>query len=218
LTQLGHLGTSGSWGEADFQQGCGVGVSPCFAVSPFSFSLAPLPKLALGAAAALAAISLSPGDAQAQTYQVIVDSVQYDVTTFTGSYYANQYLFNINNMPWWGSNSLADIFVTALGLQAGLPNPAGNSGPPTTGYFGPYFAVNNRVDVLYTNGSGVGVFGGTENPSQAQNTYAVLSPIPSPPSVPGPLPLLGAGAAFGFSRKLRKRIKLAPAALGSSLA
>ncbi|WP_254954261.1 hypothetical protein [Cyanobium sp. Cruz-8H5] len=25
-------------------------------------------------------------------------------------------------------------------------------------------------------------------------------------SVPGPLPLLGAGAAFGWSRKLRKRI------------
>jgi hypothetical protein len=29
----------------------------------------------------------------------------------------------------------------------------------------------------------------------------------SPPAVPGPLPLLGAGAAFGFSRTLRKRIK-----------
>ena len=30
---------------------------------------------------------------------------------------------------------------------------------------------------------------------------------PAPPA-PGPLPLLGAGAAFGFSRKLRSRIKL----------
>ena len=30
-----------------------------------------------------------------------------------------------------------------------------------------------------------------------------------PPEVPGPLPLLGAGAAFGFSRKLRNRVKLA---------
>ena len=29
-------------------------------------------------------------------------------------------------------------------------------------------------------------------------------------AVPGPLPILGAGAAFGFSRKLRKRIKQAP--------
>ena len=28
-----------------------------------------------------------------------------------------------------------------------------------------------------------------------------------PGRVPGPLPLLGVGAAFGYSRKLRKRIK-----------
>lgn len=32
------------------------------------------------------------------------------------------------------------------------------------------------------------------------------SPAPGPASVPGPLPLLGAGAAFGWSRQLRKRI------------
>lgn len=32
----------------------------------------------------------------------------------------------------------------------------------------------------------------------------------SPHTVPGPLPILGAVAAFGFSRKLRKRIKQAP--------
>jgi hypothetical protein len=45
------------------------------------------PKLALGAAAALAAISLSPGSAQA--FVVTVGGLQYDVTTFTGSYDAN---------------------------------------------------------------------------------------------------------------------------------
>ena len=39
-------------------------------------------QVALGAAAALAAISLSPGSAQA--YVVTVGGVQYDVTTFTG--------------------------------------------------------------------------------------------------------------------------------------
>ena len=32
------------------------------------------------------------------------------------------------------------------------------------------------------------------------NTYAQTE-------VPGPLPLLGAGAAFGFSRRIRNRIK-----------
>jgi len=35
------------------------------------------------------------------------------------------------------------------------------------------------------------------------------SPNTPPPKVPGPLPLLGAGAAFGMSRKLRRRISLA---------
>ena len=29
----------------------------------------------------------------------------------------------------------------------------------------------------------------------------------NPPQVPGPLPLLGAAAAFGYSRKLRNRIQ-----------
>lgn len=35
----------------------------------------------------------------------------------------------------------------------------------------------------------------------------VTSPTPPAPSVPGPLPLLGAGSAFGFSRHLRNRLK-----------
>ena len=39
------------------------------------------------------------------------------------------------------------------------------------------------------------------------STYSsVMAPMTA---VPGPLPILGAGAAFGFSRKLRRRIKLA---------
>jgi MYXO-CTERM domain-containing protein len=37
-------------------------------------------------------------------------------------------------------------------------------------------------------------------------TYQALAQSPTPASVPGPLPLLGAGAAFGWSRRLRKRI------------
>ena len=45
----------------------------------------------------------------------------------------------------------------------------------------------------------------------AGNISAVTSMVKSKamPEVPGPLPLLGAGAAFGFSRKLRNRVKLA---------
>lgn len=41
-----------------------------------------------------------------------------------------------------------------------------------------------------------------------KNTYTQVS-VAGPPGdkVPGPLPLLGAGAAFGFSRRLRRRIR-----------
>jgi hypothetical protein len=42
-------------------------------------------------------------------------------------------------------------------------------------------------------------------------TYTLRSSSPS--SVPGPLPLFGAAAAFGFSRKLRNRIKCSANAL-----
>ncbi len=39
----------------------------------------------------------------------------------------------------------------------------------------------------------------------------VLSRTPTPPSgVPGPLPLLGVGAAFSFSRRLRRRVARFP--------
>ncbi|MFZ9752327.1 MAG: hypothetical protein ACO3B3_02055 [Cyanobium sp.] len=40
----------------------------------------------------------------------------------------------------------------------------------------------------------------------------VLNPSPPTSSVPGPLPVLGAGAAFGFSRRLRQRIQRSKAA------
>ena len=43
-------------------------------------------------------------------------------------------------------------------------------------------------------------------------TYQVNNASSSQASVPGPLPILGVAAAFGFSRKLRKRIKLHKAA------
>ena len=34
----------------------------------------------------------------------------------------------------------------------------------------------------------------------------IVAPTPSGPTVPGPLPLFGVGAAFGWSRRLRKRM------------
>jgi len=41
----------------------------------------------------------------------------------------------------------------------------------------------------------------------AEVPYLNSTSAPGPASAPGPLPIFGAAAAFGFSRKLRKRIK-----------
>jgi hypothetical protein len=47
------------------------------------------------------------------------------------------------------------------------------------------------------------------NPAYISDTISVqVNASRGSASVPGPLPILGLAAAFGFSRKLRKRIKL----------
>jgi hypothetical protein len=169
-----------------------------------------LPKLALGAAAALAAISLSPGSAQA--YLVTVGGTQYDVTTFTGSYNNNDSKFNSTTMPWFGSSTLANQFAAEIGAGMGYLN-GGN---------GPFFAWQQSgiVSVWYTyQGGGGPSYGQYSGSIPVDETYVwaqVSAPAPSA-SAPAPLPLLGAGAAFGYSRQLRKRIKSAPGALASSL-
>jgi hypothetical protein len=43
--------------------------------------------------------------------------------------------------------------------------------------------------------------------SSSTSANTLLFTAASPASVPGPLPLFGAGAAFGWSRRLRRRIK-----------
>jgi hypothetical protein len=178
-------------------------------------------QVALGAAAALAAISLSPGSAHA--YVVTVGGVQYDVTTFTGSYNDNTSNFALppgGVMPWWGNSTLAKSF--AQEVFGGLATPNGGNGP--------FFAWGTYISagVTYWDAWAYTVDGMTGDPypspisvsSDLSTPFvwaqATLYTAPAAPA-PGPLPLFGAAAAFGFSRKLRRRIKLAPNALGSAL-
>ena len=73
----------------------------------------------------------------------------------------------------------------------------------------------------YTTANGLGANSMSRVYTSDGNVYAAtdggvsIAQLPSTP-VPGPLPVFGAVAAFGFSRKLRKRVKLAQGALGSS--
>ena len=154
-------------------------------------------QLALGAAAALAAISLSPGSAQA--YVVTVGGVQYDVTTFTGTFNDNISKFatpaNGGVMPWWGSDSLAETFASQVGLGLGLPNYGATHGPLFAWRFRLQDAVDNCY-LLYYGSTGCGI-ANTPN----THTYAEVTPVP------GPLPLFGAALPLGFCRRLSRRSK-----------
>lgn len=69
--------------------------------------------------------------------------------------------------------------VTVISTLESIPVPGSNAGT---------YALNSSIEV-----SG-------DEPSVTEWTHQITQ-------TPGPLPILGAGAAFGFSRKLRKRIK-----------
>jgi len=208
---------------------CNIDSSLFFVVRQFSSSLAPLPKLALGAAVALAA--LSPGSAQAAcapgtpslTCRVTVGGLEYDVTYFTGNYNLNQNKFGLppapGVMPWWGNSSTALDFATAVGDGLGAPT---KDNPPN----GPYFAYQlSSIGTLPTvrfalRSNGANPIAITTAEADYNNpgpwAQAVLvPPTTRPASVPGPLPLFGAGAAFGFSRQLRKRIQASRLPAGS---
>jgi hypothetical protein len=95
-------------------------------------------------------------------------------------------------------------------------NIGGVNGPFTT----TTNATSGQVSASSTNGAGatmnfstaglttqtfIQTFSATGgNVSSIGSTYGTTGPLPAP----GPLPLLGVGAAFGFSRKLRRRIQL----------
>jgi len=173
-------------------------------------------QIVLGATVAAAALSLCPGKAEA--FVVSVDNVDYDVTTFTGFYDANASKFqtpaNGGEMPWWGNETLAQQFATAVGTNLGLP---------TFGTLGPFFAISSGIitddfdtirntqlasyDTTYGNSGGVFV----SPASDASWTWAsVVQPTlntRSTSDVPAPLPIFGVAAAWGSSRQLRKRIK-----------
>jgi len=169
-------------------------------------------RVALGAAAALAAISLSPGSAQA--YVVTVGGVQYDVTTFTGSYDANTSKFataaNGGAMPWWGgSYSVANAFANAVGTNFGTPNIGSSAGSANGNAVGPLFAYGfNDPYVRAEAVCPTGCLGSPEaaalfNYESAVFAQATLYTTP----VPAPLPLLGSAAALSFCRRLSSRSK-----------
>ena len=177
-------------------------------------------KMALAAVLALGSIGLTAGEANALV--VNVGGQDYEVTAFAGSYtdhkakFANPPAPGV--MPWWGNQSLANTFATAVGT--GLGTNFIGVGPLFAWTFRPGPSPICPVDLIGVPGPGVcsyswdtrlavpGVAAEYLSPNDAEFSYAQVDLVPSfALGVPGPLPLFGTAAAFGTSRQLRKRIK-----------
>jgi hypothetical protein len=175
-----------------------------------------LAKPALGVALTMGVLTTG----QARAYVVSIGGQDWDVTTFTGSYNDNKSKFAQTSapggvMPWWGNSFLATEFSNAVGYSLLAPNSitALSAGSPTNMNVGPYFAYNSIVDKITFLPSGTAA---TYHPNHLTPIFSVdlntsvtwAQVTPKISTVPGPVPAIGAFAAFGFSRKLRKRIKL----------
>ncbi len=198
---------------------------------------AALGKTALKAVFCTAVAAGVLGAGQAQALRVFVDGQLWNVNFFDGTQGGpNAALFqtaaNGGRMPWFtnnaascgtttnasGSDCLAVQFAKAVGTQLGAGGPTplrfvwsgmttnqvgdGVAGDPCTGsgclrtgQFVTFVSINNI---------------NMDTEPQAINARWAYADL-----VPGPLPLFGVAAAFGFSRKLRKRINDSKAA-GSS--
>jgi hypothetical protein len=104
---------------------------------------------------------------------------------------------DVNGIGTYSVTVTKEVFTSAGGQRVGTPLvfTQTNLGSSYTGDL----LVNPIYESLYIVDSYV-VTGGAVGIDKITNTFE---------SVPGPLPILGAGAAFGFSRKLRGRIKAA---------
>jgi hypothetical protein len=188
-----------------------------------------LAKPALGVALAMGALTAG----QARAVIVNVDGLDYDVTTFTGNFndITNNFTTAANGgiMAWWDKSSMAYDFPLAVSTSLRYWNSI-DIKPDN----GPSFAVFKYDDILHTTASLN--LTATLNPtfdlslntalhaptlsgwlrhggiilvapsSTSTFDWAKFAPASSA-AVPGPLPALGAAAAFGYSRKLRQRIK-----------
>lgn len=127
--------------------------------------------------------------------------------------------------PWWGDTNLSGTLAAMLASSQVFSGPPNALVPPLvtqtntfTNFLTPTNVVNANVLFASSSSASLGgiVNGSFWSPSTGatapaflvdQNTsltWAVGSFVPD--KVPAPLPLVGAAAAFGFSRRLRSRI------------
>ncbi len=163
-----------------------------------------------------AAVLLQANPSHALT--VNVNNIDYDVNIFTGS--LSQFISSGLNRPWLTSLADATLFANEYTLQDPSTQSVDNPSQGGAAELGPLFYIGSDQFVAWNNGDSLPNFDSvpftdlylcdinTEFDCTSTNTFwAYANPTPLPPStVPAPLPLLGASAAFSFSRKLRRRV------------
>jgi hypothetical protein len=180
----------------------------CFSFNSFCLVSLPFPSMNSRITAAFLTVSATVAHpllaaAPASAFTVTVGSTDYDVSVLNSSYNSSPALFQLSpagKMPWWGSDMLAINFAQQVYNQLGLS--------PTAGY-GPVFAYElSGTDILGISQNLTNPLGQKDETiaTNADVNYAIATPLNSPASVPAPLPVFGAAAAFGWSRQLRKRI------------
>ena len=105
----------------------------------------------------------------AKAIVVIVNSLHYDISTFTAAFDDNPTA--LQSQPWWGSTSLATSFSAAVATQLGSPNEAGAYGPLFA------FARSSAVAVSAYSGASGSTILATVAPNQAF-TYATVASVP----------------------------------------
>jgi hypothetical protein len=159
---------------------------------------------------------LSAGNAQA--FNVTWNGTNYDVTTFTGDYASNISKFatpsNGGQMPWWGSAADTWSFMQATaGNTTDLYTNLGVNPTTNTIIFGYDVQTFSMMGTSMTQWTGkeysdgaFGSSGGSDTDTAYGSKSISWAQATEVTAVPGPLPILGIGAALGFSRKLKKRI------------
>lgn len=126
------------------------------------------------------------------------------LTGFTLSFNQFVYLDSIQISqfaPSTGTTALSNATINFYNPSSGQTAAFSITGPNTTYNFSTLFGVSAGTELFVT----------TDALTAASNGGVFRIQSLSVSDVPGPLPLLGVGAAFGWSRKLRKKIKQASA-------
>lgn len=145
----------------------------------------------------------------AQAVSVIVSGTSYDVSYTTTSHNLSSTLFAATapgQMPWWGDPVLASTFAAQVYDQLGLNLYQADYGAVFAYDYNPAGSGEVYGIVQNTSDTSDQLNLDSTSPLAAANSYpyAIAAPA-STTAVPAPVPLLGATAAFGWARRMRKR-------------